>query len=60
MIKNFIRKIGAMNCLMLLLVVSIIIVAEYLFLHGHKFDALFLGLWAPTLLGFMIYLKPKE
>lgn len=60
MIKNFIQKIGLMNCLMLLLVVSIIIVAEYLFLHGNKQDAIFLGLWAPTLLGFMIYLKPNN
>lgn len=60
MIKNFIRKVGLMNCLMLLLVVSIIVVAEYLFLHGSKLDAVFLGLWAPTLLGFMIYLKPND
>ena len=60
MFKNFIRKVGPMNLLMVLLVLSIIVVAEYLFLHGHKLDAIFLGLWAPTLLGFMIYFKERS
>jgi len=60
MLKNFIKKIGAMNVIMLLLVISIIVVAEYLFLKADKLDAIFLGLWAPTILGFMIYLKPNR
>lgn len=45
---------------MLLVVLSIIIVSELIFLQGHKLDALFIGLWAPTILGFMIYLKHKK
>jgi len=49
-----------MNVVMLLLVISIIVVAEYLFLKADKLDAIFLGLWAPTILGFMIYLKPNR
>ena len=60
MIKNFIKKIGPINVVMLLLVISIILVAEYLFLKVDKLDAIFLGLWAPTILGFMIYLNPKR
>ena len=54
---NFIKKIGIGNFLMLLLCALIIIVAEYLFLTGYRLHGIFLGLWAPTLLGVMIYIK---
>tara|TARA_R110001632_G_scaffold214432_2_gene341161 strand:- start:2114 stop:2302 length:189 start_codon:yes stop_codon:yes gene_type:complete len=54
---NFIKKIGIANFVMLALCILIIIVAEYLFLSGDKLHGIFLGLWAPTLLGVMIYLK---
>lgn len=54
---NFIKKLGTANLLMLALCILIILVAEYLFLSGDKLHGIFLGLWAPTLLGVMIYLK---
>ncbi|MFY0604636.1 MAG: hypothetical protein JXQ93_11890 [Flavobacteriaceae bacterium] len=54
---NFIKKMGMPNMLMLVLCILIIAVAEYLFLSGDKLHGIFLGLWAPTLLGIMIYLK---
>lgn len=54
---NFFKKLGTGNLLMLLLCAVIIIVAEYLFLSGDKLHGIFVGLWAPTLLGVMIYLK---
>ncbi len=57
MIRDFIRKIGAMNIVMLLVVISIIIVSEYLFVTGNKLDAIFIAFWAPTILGFMNYFK---
>lgn len=57
MIKDFIRRVGAMNVVMLLVVISIIIVSEYLFLSGKKLDAIFIAFWAPTILGFMNYFK---
>ena len=57
MFKNFVKAIGPINILMLLLVISIIIVAEITFLKGQKLEAIFIGLWAPTILGFMNYLK---
>lgn len=54
---NFIKKIGLPNFIMLALCILIIIVAEYLFLTGDKLHGIFIGIWAPTLLGVMIYLK---
>ena len=54
---NLLKKMGTANILMLILCILIIIVAEYLFLSGDKLHGIFLGLWAPTLLGIMIYLK---
>ena len=60
MIKNFIERVGAMNVIMLLVVLSIIIVSEYMFLSGNKLDAIFIAFWAPTVLGFMNYFKHKK
>jgi len=57
MIMNFIKKIGLSNFLILLLCASIILLAEYMFLSGEKLHGIFIGLWAPTLLGVIIYLK---
>ncbi|MDB9781510.1 hypothetical protein OAB88_00180 [Winogradskyella sp.] len=54
---NYIKKLGTANLLMLGLCAVIIIVAEYLFLTGDQLHGIFVGLWAPTLLGVMIYLK---
>ena len=54
---NIFKKLGAGNTLILGLCAVIIIVAEYLFLTGDKLHGIFVGLWAPTLLGVMIYLK---
>tara|TARA_B100000780_G_C20910953_1_gene362712 strand:- start:116 stop:265 length:150 start_codon:yes stop_codon:yes gene_type:complete len=42
---------------MLVVCAIIITIAEYLFLSGNKLHGIFLGLWAPTLLGIMIYIK---
>lgn len=49
-----------MNCIMLLVVISIIITSEILFLQGKKMDAIFVAFWAPTILGFMNYLKYRK
>ncbi|MBO0340596.1 MAG: hypothetical protein VX798_12925 [Bacteroidota bacterium] len=54
---NYFKKLGTGNLLMLILCALIIMVAEYLFLNGNQKHGLFVGLWAPTLLGVMIYLK---
>ncbi|MFD0860712.1 hypothetical protein ACFQ1M_00720 [Sungkyunkwania multivorans] len=60
MLKNFIQKIGIINAVMLLVVLSIIIVAEYVFIKIDKIDGIFIGLWAPTILGFMNFLKYRK
>ena len=57
---NFIKKIGLSNLLMLALCFMIIVIAEYMFLSGNKLHCIFIGLWAPTLLGVLIYLKLIE
>ena len=54
---EYFKKLGTANLLMLMLCAVIIIVAEYLFLTGDQMHGIFIGLWAPTLLGVMIYLK---
>lgn len=54
---NYFKKLGAANVFMLFLCALIILMAEYLFLTGNPEHGLFVGLWAPTLLGVMIYLK---
>ena len=60
MINRFIQKIGVMNFIMLLVVFSVIIVSEVMFLQGRKLDAIFIAFWAPTILGFMILLNKKN
>ncbi len=57
---KILKKLKPANFFMLLLCLIIIIVAEYLFLTGDKLHGIFVGLWAPTLLGVMIYLKLVE
>ena len=54
---NYFKKLGTANLVMLLLCAVIILVAEFLFLTGDQLHGIFVGLWAPTLLGLMIYLK---
>jgi len=54
---NIFKKIGPSNAFMLVLCALIIIVAEYLFLSGEELHAIFIGLWAPTLLGVVIFIK---
>ena len=54
---SYFKDVKTGNLLKLILCVLIIIVAEYLFLSGEQLHGIFLGLWAPTLLGVMIYLK---
>lgn len=54
---SFYKKLGPGFLAMLLLCFVIIIVAEYLFLNGQEIHGIFVGLWAPTLLLFMIFLK---
>lgn len=60
MFKEFLERLGWMNIVLLLVVFSIIVVSEIRYLQGHTLEAIFIGLWAPTILGFMNYLKYKK
>jgi K+ transporter len=51
------RKLGLTNTLLLVLCASIIAVAEYLFFSGSELHGIFVGLWAPMLIGLMIFFK---
>ena len=57
LLMNFIKKIGPTNLFMLALTALIIVVAEYLFLRGDELHGIFIGLWALTLLGIVIFIK---
>jgi hypothetical protein len=54
---EYIKKLGWGNILMLILCLAIIIVAEYLFLNGYQLHGIFIGLWAPMLIGILIFIK---
>ena len=60
MFKEFVERLGWMNIILLLVVLSIIVVSEIRFLPGENLEAIFIGLWAPTILGFLNYLKYKK
>jgi len=54
---NYLKKIGAPYLILLTICVAIIVVAEYLFLTGDRLHGIFVGLWAPMVMGLMIFLK---
>jgi len=57
---NFIKKMGIGYFLMLILCIMIIVIAEYIFISGDQMHGLFIGLWAPMLIGIMIFFKLVE
>jgi len=57
---KFIKKIGIGYFLMFILCIIIIVTAEYVFITGDQMHGLFIGLWAPMLIGIMIFLKLVE
>lgn len=54
---NLLKKLGTPTIVMLVLCAIIIIVAEYLFLTGEELHGIFVGLWAPMILGLLILFK---
>ncbi len=54
---NFINKLGKANIFLLFICALIIVVAEYLFLSGEQLHGIFIGLWAPMIMGLMILFK---
>jgi len=54
---KLVKLLGITNTLLLLLCVLIIIVSEYLFFSGDQLHGIFVGIWAPMLVGLMIFFK---
>jgi len=54
---KFLKKLGVPYLVMLFVCALIIIVSESLFLSGNKLHGIFIGLWAPMLLGLIILFK---
>lgn len=52
---KFLKKIGTLNLAILLVCLVIIIFAEYLFLRGDQLHGIFVGLWAPMLIGLLVF-----
>jgi hypothetical protein len=54
------KKIKLIEILILLFVVSLIFISEYFYIvEGNTEKAIFIGLWPPTILGFLIYINSK-
>lgn len=51
------KKIGSLNLFIIALIALIIGISEHMFLRGDELHAIFIGLWAPTLLGLVIFIK---
>jgi hypothetical protein len=55
--KEYLKSFGPGGIIGLAATLGIIVVSEYLFFSGQEVKAVFVGLWAPTLLGFLNYMK---
>lgn len=55
--RKYLQSLGPIGIIGLAATLVIIIVAEILFFSGNETKALFVGLWAPTLLGILNYIK---
>ena len=58
--KEYVKSLGLAGIIGLSTVLLIIVVSEVLFFSGQEIQAVFVGLWAPTLLGFLNYLKLRK
>ena len=54
------NKFKKSEVFILIVVLAIIIISEYLYLVQDNFEqAIFIGLWAPTILGLLIFFNLK-
>ena len=58
--KKFIQSLRPSGIIGLAATLCIILVSEYLFFTGNELKAIFVGLWAPTFLGFLIFINLKR
>lgn len=51
------KKFSITDRLLFVAAILSLIFSEILYFQGHKVDAIFIGIWVPSILGFGIYLK---
>ena len=51
------KRISRIDIVMMGLAMLSLVVSEVMYFQGDKQEALFIGLWVPSILGFAIYLK---
>ena len=51
------KRISKIDLLLMITALGSLVVSEYIFFVGDKIDALFIGLWVPSILGFACLLK---
>lgn len=55
------KKFSISEVLILLVCILCIFLSEYIYIfHGNATKAIFLGLWSPTILGFLNYFNIKK
>lgn len=55
------KKISIIEFAILVIIVAIIFISEYYYVVlGDHDRAIFIGLWPPTMIGFLIYLNHKK
>lgn len=52
---KYLKRLGVFNISILFLLLLVIIFAEYLFLSGDRLHGIFVGLWAPVIIGLLIF-----
>ncbi len=57
---NMFKKFNLTDRLLFIAVFLVIIFSKILYLSDYKLEAIFVGLWAPSILAFGIYLKAIE
>ncbi|MEM6766210.1 MAG: hypothetical protein AAF824_14075 [Bacteroidota bacterium] len=57
LLLDYLRSLSASDIIGIGATLLIIFVAEYMFLKGNTTEALFIGLWAPTFIGFLNFFK---
>lgn len=51
------RKFSLADTIILAVALLSLVFSEIMYFQGEKIDALFVGIWVPSILGFGIYLK---
>ena len=54
---DMLKRISKIDLLLMFTAILTPVASEYIFFSGDKLDAIFIGLWVPSILGFACLLK---